>query len=418
MGGVVMIVRTPRRRRATVGLGDGLPSWYSSWTSSGRNGDPSLLSFVENGGGDGSQLAASLSVTVPQNGGAGNPFIPIRTSRLSPQPGRAEAASALQGNKPLRPPGIDTLDHPEWYGTPPFGPGQSPWFVHPGDDVMAAAIQKWVIGQTVYGKPAFSEAVSMAGGQTASQAKQIAAINAGGIVPAGTSGQSFVRCDSRAYGSLCNPLVGLADWRWSGFVFCDEGKLMDTGKVLLLGGVAVGGYFAYQWYAGPGGYSDQQACGSSVTAAQLQAFASQIISAAAYAKMTPAAYLAADTTATPQFLACARVAIAQYPTASAATASTASTASTATASTATPSTTTTAVVAPAPAPAANSLDAIYSNLSKVATAAGINLTTGIGPTAQGPNNPIDPSGWNYYLAQVYGGSIPSNVFRPRRSTIP
>lgn len=185
---------------------------------------------------------------------------------------------------------------------------------------------------------------------------------------------------------------------------------MDTGKVLLLGGVAVGGYFAYQWYAGSGGYSDQQLCGSSVTAAQLQAFASQIISAAAYAKMTPAAYLAADTTATPQFLACARVAIAQYPTASAATASTASTASTATASTATPSTTTTAVVAPAPAPAATSLDAIYSNLSKVATAAGINLTTGIGPTAQGPNNPIDPSGWNYYLAQVYGGSIPSNVF--------
>lgn len=191
MGGVVMIVRTPRRRRATVGLGDGLPSWYSSWTSSGRNGDPSLLSFVENGGGDGSQLAASLGVTVPQSGGAGNPFIPDPYLSVVTATGQSGSSIGVTGEQALGTSRASIrLDHPEWYGTPPFGPGQSPWFVHPGDDVMAAAIQKWVIGQTVYGKPAFSEAVSMVGGQTASQAKQIAAINAGGIVPAGTSGQS------------------------------------------------------------------------------------------------------------------------------------------------------------------------------------------------------------------------------------
>jgi hypothetical protein len=181
---------------------------------------------------------------------------------------------------------------------------------------------------------------------------------------------------------------------------------MDTGKVLLLGGVAVGGYFAWQWYAGPGGYSDQQLCGTQ-TPAQLQALAGQIIAAAAAANMTPAAYIAAQTGATPQTLACARVAITQYPTATAAAAALTPT-STATPSTET-SSTTTAPVAPAPAPV-SSLDSIYANLSKLAQANGVNLTTGIGPTAQGPNNPIDYNGWNYYLGQVYGGTIPNANF--------
>jgi hypothetical protein len=185
---------------------------------------------------------------------------------------------------------------------------------------------------------------------------------------------------------------------------------MDTGKVLLLGGVAVGGYFAYQWYAGPGGYSDQQLCGTQ-TGAQLQALAGQIIAAAAAANMTPALYIAAQTGATPQALACARVAIAQYPTAKVAAAVTSPATSTAAPSTATSATTTAPVVSATPAaPAANSLDAIYANLSNVAQAAGINVTTGIGPTAQGPNNPIDYNGWNYYLGQVYGGTIPNAGF--------
>jgi len=125
--------------------------------------------------------------------------------------------------------------------------------------------------------------------------------------------------------------------------------------------------------------------------------------------MTPAAYIAAQTGATPQTLACARVAIAQYPTA------TAAVATPATSSPATPAATTTAPVAPAipatpAAPAANSLDAIYTNLSNLAQTNGVNLATGIGPTAQGPNNPIDYNGWNYYLGQVYGGTIPNAGF--------
>ena len=63
-------------------------------------------------------------------------------------------------------------------------------------------------------------------------------------------------------------------------------------------------------------------------------------------------------------------------------------------------------VAPvAPAPVTNSLDSIYSALSAAATAAGVNLNTGV---ASGTN--VGPDGWNYYLASVYtlpgGGSLP------------
>ena len=57
---------------------------------------------------------------------------------------------------------------------------------------------------------------------------------------------------------------------------------MDNGKLLTLGLVGVGGYLAYNWYYGSGGYADQQACGAAnTTAAQLQALAAQVIAAAA-----------------------------------------------------------------------------------------------------------------------------------------
>ena len=57
---------------------------------------------------------------------------------------------------------------------------------------------------------------------------------------------------------------------------------MESKNLLILGAVGVGGYLAYQWYYGSGGYADQQACGAAnTTAAQLQALAAQVIAAAA-----------------------------------------------------------------------------------------------------------------------------------------
>ena len=164
-----MIVRSPRRRRAVVGLGDGLPSWYSAWTSSGVNDNGAVLAFVQSGQGDPMQVAASTGKAVPYDGGQATQFINSPWLALA-QPGGGEQ--------------ILYLDAPQNYA-----------FQSPGDDVMAAALAKWVLPNlsTPAPAPAFSQAVPIIGGQTAAQATQIAAINAGGIVPAsnaGTSGQS------------------------------------------------------------------------------------------------------------------------------------------------------------------------------------------------------------------------------------
>jgi hypothetical protein len=193
---------------------------------------------------------------------------------------------------------------------------------------------------------------------------------------------------------------------------------MDSGKVLLLGGLAVGGYFAYQWYYGSGGYADRQICAAAgLTAAQLHALAAQVNAAAAAANTTAAAYLssiAASTNA--QTLACARVAIAQYPTAVAATASTAAgstaTSSAATSSAATGSAATGSTATSTPAPGTNSLDSVYAALLAAATAAGINVTAG----TAGGGLAVGPDGWNSLLGSVYilpGGTAlpdPSIVF--------
>ena len=42
---------------------------------------------------------------------------------------------------------------------------------------------------------------------------------------------------------------------------------MDSSKVLMLGALGVGGYLAWRWYSGPGGYADQQACAAGGEAA-------------------------------------------------------------------------------------------------------------------------------------------------------
>jgi len=181
---------------------------------------------------------------------------------------------------------------------------------------------------------------------------------------------------------------------------------MESGNLLTFGLVGVGGYLAYQWYYGPGGYADQQACGAAnTTAAQLQALASQVIAAAAASGVTPAAYLtsiAASTNA--QTLACARVAIAQYPTAAASSTTAAATTSTV----ATPAATPAAPVTPTPVtPAApSSLDATYASLKSLAA-------TDTYFTGSGDALTSDVNHWNYYLAQLLGTAgptIPGGMF--------
>jgi hypothetical protein len=188
---------------------------------------------------------------------------------------------------------------------------------------------------------------------------------------------------------------------------------MDTGKIVMLGAVGVGGYLAYQWYYGAGGYADQQTCGASMTAAQLQAFAASIIASAAASGVTPTAYLAAitATTANQQQLACARVAIAQYPTAAAAAAT-----ATASASASTNATSAAPVVSTPAATASNTtasttptvatlgtLDGIYANLK--AWAAGDAFFSGSGDSL---SSSVDH--WNVYLNQVTGLTIPGGMF--------
>ena len=168
-----MIVRSPRRRRAVVGLGDGLPSWYSAWTSSGVNDNGAVLAFVQSGQGDPMQVASSTGKAVPYDGGQATQFV------SSPWLAMAEPGGGEQ---------VLYLDRPQNYA-----------FVSPGDDVMAAALAKWVLPNlsTPAPAPAVSEAVPVSGGQTAAQAQQVAAINAlnAGLIPAssaGTSGQIAV----------------------------------------------------------------------------------------------------------------------------------------------------------------------------------------------------------------------------------
>ena len=180
---------------------------------------------------------------------------------------------------------------------------------------------------------------------------------------------------------------------------------MDSGKLLTFGLVGVGGYLAYQWYYGSGGYADQQACGAAnTTAAQLQALASQVIAAAAASGVTPAAYLTAIAASTnAQTLACARVAIAKYPTAAASSTTAAATTSTV----ATPAATPAAPVTPTPVtPAAPSaLDTMYASLKN--QAASDSFFTGSGDARTGS---VDH--WNYYLAQLVpaGVTIPGGLF--------
>jgi hypothetical protein len=107
-------------------------SWYSAWTTSGHNGDPSVLTFIANqpnqpAGVNPFTLAASLGKSIPYDGGDSAIGIP----------GPWLAVANPDGSQAdLR------LYSPTIYGAPPQFSGS--WFIHPGDDVMAVAIKKWI----------------------------------------------------------------------------------------------------------------------------------------------------------------------------------------------------------------------------------------------------------------------------------
>lgn len=190
---------------------------------------------------------------------------------------------------------------------------------------------------------------------------------------------------------------------------------MDTGKLLLIGGIGVGGYFAYQWYYGSGGQADQALCaGAGVPAAQLQVAAAEIIAMAAKQGITPAAYLAqlaaipASTSGyTAQQMACLRVALAQYPTAAAAAAGTvATTAATGTvASTTVPANQSTVLPPVSPNPAASSatLDGMYTQLKN-------NVASDSFFTGSGDSRTSSVDHWNVYLQRLVGTQIPGGMF--------
>jgi hypothetical protein len=160
-----MMVRRPgggsewfQRRLGFVGLGAADPSWFGAWTSSGHNGESEVLSFISlqpSSGVDPHELAARLGVTIPDGGGliSGRPTLAFVNP---PSTGGGTGNLYLDAAMP-------------------------PWFVHPGDDVMAAAIRKWVepwIGGVEASTPTFSQAVPVLGGQTPAQAAAVQAINA------------------------------------------------------------------------------------------------------------------------------------------------------------------------------------------------------------------------------------------------
>lgn len=189
----------------------------------------------------------------------------------------------------------------------------------------------------------------------------------------------------------------------------------NTKTLFTFGALGVAAYFLYQWYYGSGGQADQSVCGTAMTPNQVPLAAAEVISAAANANTTPAAFLASWAAANPTQpvqAACLRVAFAKYPTIAAAqAAATAATTSggigisqpgaaspaitpTTPTITPTPAPTTTTVVSTAPAPttpAFNSLDAIYTRLA-----------------ASVGNQQLDPDGFNFYLNQ----QLPSGVSAP------
>lgn len=132
-----MIISAPSRRgfgQVATGSSAASPgsSDFSAWYSSGHNDGGRILAHVVNGGNPGTPqepgpFAAEVGKSVPNGGGwvgqGGRPVIIVFNDPLSS--------------------GMLYLDAPGNYGTPPLFQGS--WFKHPGDDVMRAAIAKWIL---------------------------------------------------------------------------------------------------------------------------------------------------------------------------------------------------------------------------------------------------------------------------------
>ena len=213
---------------------------------------------------------------------------------------------------------------------------------------------------------------------------------------------------------------------------------MDTGKLLLIGGIGVGGYFAYQWYYGAGGYADQQACAADPTSADIKfpgRLAYGVWSTAAAANETALDYIAslpaATTPAQLALYACARVAVTKYPSLAlalaAATAETAAQGGTVGAAVAVPGgtgisasaisvpvgsstlaqqqnqSTVLPPVSPNPAASSATLDGMYTQLKN-------NVASDSFFTGSGDSRTSSVDHWNVYLQRLVGTQIPGGMF--------
>lgn len=202
-----MIVRRPRAgaRYGLAGLGAANPSWFADWTTSGHNDGGQILSFVTGQPNyDGAvALAAATGKSIPYLGdyeaGSGVPLLDVM-------------------NPPSTGSGFGTLylDRASNYGKPPQFTGS--WFVHPGDDVMAAAINRWITsvapGTYPGSSSAFSQAIPLVGGQTASQAAAIDAINAQNAANAQTAAASASSATSSQSSGLPAASSGVSSFPW------------------------------------------------------------------------------------------------------------------------------------------------------------------------------------------------------------
>jgi hypothetical protein len=161
-------------------------AWLSDWTSTGHNETGPILDFVRNAPGDvmgradygtAAALAQSTGKAVPFGGG---------------QAANTSSAATLFVVLPSGGSQVLFLDVP--VKALSFAP------VNPGDDVMRAAIHRWVGDAPPAVAPVvpYSQAVSVVTGQTPAQAAQIAAMNQQSSAALGIPSTSFDYVESQS----------------------------------------------------------------------------------------------------------------------------------------------------------------------------------------------------------------------------
>jgi hypothetical protein len=201
-----MIVWAPPRRGAPAsngGLGDAAPSWYARWVSSGRNDGGQILAFVQSTAGNdfvsAEQVATSTGKFVPYfgqpsdyAGGDGEPHLYYAMPDYANNPGGW------------------FLDHPEFYSL-----GEK----HPGDDVMAYAIERWALSDyakaAAIPQPSASTAAALPVPTVAQfTAQESAAVSAATGTATGGAATGGAASDSTG-SSVVSGFSSLPWWAWA-----------------------------------------------------------------------------------------------------------------------------------------------------------------------------------------------------------